>query len=296
VEAEAELLSAMVSFFSRVGVTAQDVGIKINSRAVLSEVLLSMGVPEDKHAATCVLVDKLEKVDISAIRADMEQLGLTEEIIDKLLKTLAIRDIDELVATLGSESASLQSLQQLFKYAEAYGIQDWLVFDASVVRGLAYYTGVVFEAFDRSGELRAIAGGGRYDKLLESFGGDALPACGFGFGDAVIVELLKDKGLLPDFSSGSVDAVVFPFGTEQRPTAAAVATALRAKGITTDLVLEKKKTKWLFKHAERVGARCALIIGDSEVENGTVQVKDLDKGEQEAVAMDDVALHVSKLL
>jgi len=296
VEAEAELLSAVVSFFERVGVTSTDVGIKVNSRAVLSEVLLSMGVAEDKHAATCVLVDKLEKVDIEAIRGDMAELGLTDEIIEKLLKTLQIRDLEELIATLGSDSQSLKDLQQLFSYAEAYGFKEWLVFDASVVRGLAYYTGVVFEAFDRSAQLRAICGGGRYDKLLESFGGEALPACGFGFGDAVIVELLKDKNLLPDFSSGSVDAVVFPFSPDQHRAAATVASALRKEGVATDLVLENKKTKWLFKHADRIGARCTILIGDKEVENGTVQVKDLAKGEQAEVKMEDVGAHMTKLL
>merc|ERR1712226_1712455 len=102
---------------------------------------------------------------------------------------------------------AIRQLTKLFDLCEAYGIQDWILFDASVVRGLAYYTGVVFEAFDRRGELRAIAGGGRYDKLLETFGGDPTPAVGFGFGDAVIVELLNDRGLLPNFDGVGVDAV-----------------------------------------------------------------------------------------
>ena len=88
-------------------------------------------------------------------------------------------------------------LKRVFELAKSYGYDDYLVFDASVVRGLAYYTGIVFEGFDRAGNLRAICGGGRYDKLLETFGGENHPCVGFGFGDAVIVELLSDKGLLP---------------------------------------------------------------------------------------------------
>ncbi|KAJ1477774.1 hypothetical protein T484DRAFT_1630777, partial [Baffinella frigidus] len=191
VEAEAELLSAMVTFFQRLGLTPADVGIKVNSRGVLAEVLRAMGVPDDKFAATCVLVDKLEKM--VGGRSDMEALGLTDVVVERLLETLKLRDISALKAAVGDDSQAVQELEQLFKLAEAYGFSEWLLLDASVVRGLAYYTGVVFEAFDRRGELRAIAGGGRYDKLLESFGGEALPACGFGFGDAVIVELLKDK-------------------------------------------------------------------------------------------------------
>ena len=114
-----------------------------------------------------------------------------------------------LEARLGPESAGLQEIKQIFALAESYGYADWLQFNASVVRGLAYYTGAVFEGFDRSGTLRAICGGGRYDKLLETFGGEAMPAVGFGFGDAVIVELLKMKNLLPDTSTSDIQVVVF---------------------------------------------------------------------------------------
>jgi histidyl-tRNA synthetase len=118
---------------------------------------------------------------------------------------------------------------------------------------LSYYTGIVFEGFDRSGELRAICGGGRYDKLLESMGGDPLPAVGFGFGDAVIVELLKAKGKLPDFAKSSCDVIVFPMEDRLRGDAVAAATALRAAGINVDLVLESKKLKWVLQRADKFG-------------------------------------------
>jgi histidyl-tRNA synthetase len=151
-----------------------------------------------------------------------------------------------------------------------------------VVRGLSYYTGVVFEAFDRKGELRAIAGGGRYDTLLETFGappGDALPAAGFGFGDAVIVELLKDRGLLPDFSAGglsgapSPDCVVYAFEESLRRNAVAVASELRAAGLVVDLVLELKKAKWVFKHADRLGAKFVVAVAPDEWAKGELVVK-----------------------
>jgi len=294
IEAEAELLSAITTFFKRVGITSDDVGLKVNSRAVLAEVLAKMGVPEDKFAATCVLVDKLEKVEISAIKGDMEELGLTEDIIQKLLDTIAIKDLDELEKVLGETSPALQQIKDLFTYAEAYGFKDWLVFDASVVRGLAYYTGLVFEGFDRQGELRAICGGGRYDKLLEAFGGAAIPAVGFGFGDAVIVELLKDKGVLPSFATGNVDAVVFPFSRALFPAAAAMATSLREQNLSVDLVLEEKKPKWLFKQAERVGASHVIILGEDEVAKGVAQVKNLATGQQSEVVLAEVPAFLTK--
>lgn len=153
----------------------------------------------------------------------------------------------------------MRDLKKLFELAEGYGIREWLQFDASVVRGLSYYTGIVFEGFDKSGELRAICGGGRYDALLESMGGEAMPAVGFGFGDAVIVELLKMKNLLPDTAQGSVQVVVFPMVEELRGQAVAAATALRSAGISVDVVLESKKPKWVFQRADKIGAGNAFF-------------------------------------
>ena len=182
IEAEAELLSAMVSFFGNVGLTSDDVGIRVNSRGVIAEVLSGLGVPESKFAATCVLVDKLEKVPLDSIRGDLEILGLEASTVERLTSVMANATIESVGAVLPPGSAAMRELSDLLELCDAYGIRDWVTFDASVVRGLAYYTGVVFEAFDRRGVLRAIAGGGRYDRLLETFGGDPTPAAGFGFG------------------------------------------------------------------------------------------------------------------
>lgn len=154
VEAEADLLSAMVAFFKNVGLTSEDVGIKLNSRLVIAEVLTELGIPEEKFAATCVLVDKLEKVPIDAIQGDLEELGLDRSVVEKLTEVLTNKSIESLEQTLGADSEAIKELKQLMSLLEAYGIDDWIQFDASVVRGLAYYTGIVFEAFDRKGVLR----------------------------------------------------------------------------------------------------------------------------------------------
>lgn len=289
VQAEAELLSAMVSFFRRVGLTSEDVGIKVNSRLVISEILTELGIPEDKFAATCVLVDKLEKVPIDAVQGDLEELGLDRSVVEKLLAVLTNKSVDSLKDTLGEDSLAVQQLSVTLQLCEDYGISDWIVFDASVVRGLAYYTGIVFEAFDRRGELRAIAGGGRYDKLLETFGGESTPAAGFGFGDAVIVELLKDRNLLPSFEKQGVDTVVFAMSDDLYKAALEAAATLRENGQSVDVVLESKKTKWVFKHADRVGARFCLIVGSREYDEGEVAIKDLEQGEQSTVKIDHLA-------
>jgi histidyl-tRNA synthetase len=289
VEAEAELLSAMVRFFRRVGLTAADVGIKINSRLVISEVLTEVGVPAEQFPATCVLVDKLEKVPIATLQDDLQQLGLDRSVVEKLLDVLTNKSIAGLTATLGADSAAVQQLSTILRLCNDYGIGEWVVFDASVVRGLAYYTGIVFEAFDRRGELRAIAGGGRYDKLLETFGGDPTPAAGFGFGDAVIVELLKDRNLLPSFDKQGVDTVVFAMSPDLYRVALEAAGVLRENGQSVDVILDAKKPKWVFKHADRLGARFCLIVGSQEYDNGDVSIKDLANGEQSSVKLAELA-------
>lgn len=293
-EADAELLSAMVTFFKKVGLTSEDVGIKVNSRMVIGEILTELGIPEEKFAATCVLVDKLEKVPIDAIQGDLEELGLDRSVVERLTGVLTVNSVEAIQEILGEESPAVQQIKKLISLCEGYGIEDWIIFDASVVRGLAYYTGVVFEAFDRRGVLRAIAGGGRYDKLLETFGGDPTPAAGFGFGDAVIVELLKDRDLLPSFQASGVDSVVFAMNEDLYKASLDVASKLRAAGQKVDLVLEPKKTKWVMKYANRIGAKYCAIIGSQEFENGEVSIKNLEVGEQESVKIAELADWVDK--
>jgi histidyl-tRNA synthetase len=287
IEAEAELLSAMVTFFRDVGLSSVDVGIKINSRGVIAEVLSGLGVPESKFAATCVLVDKLEKVPLDAIQGELTDLGLERSTIEELTSVMTNATIESVRAVLPPGSRAMEELSDLIDLCDAYGIGDWIVFDASVVRGLAYYTGVVFEAFDRRGVLRAIAGGGRYDRLLETFGGEPTPAAGFGFGDAVIVELLRERNVLPSFDGSGFDLVVYAMGSDMYRAAVGVASTLRAGGRSVDLILEpERKAKWVFKHASRNEAKYCVIVAGDEYQNGEVVVKDLRLGEQKTVRMD----------
>ena len=287
VEADAELLSVLVQFFDSVGLTSEDLVIRISSRKVLEEVLGSLGIEGETFAQTCVIVDKMDKLPADVIEAQLSELGLSAEAISRISTVLAITDIDSLKSSLSSESSAVSELQSLFSLCDSYGISDWVSFDASVVRGLAYYTGPVFEAHDRAGNLRAICGGGRYDKLIGTLGGNDLPATGFGFGDMVVMELLADKGLLPELSSGVGD-VVFGMGPELRDAAMKVAGKLRASGRTVDLVLEDKKMKWVFKHAERCGASRLVMVMPDEWADGKVRIKDLDTGEESTVAMEDM--------
>ncbi|MDG1534012.1 MAG: histidine--tRNA ligase [Candidatus Thalassarchaeaceae archaeon] len=287
VEADAELLSVLVQFFQSVGLGSADLVIRVSSRKVLEEVLGSLGISGDIFAQTCIIVDKMDKLPADKIEAQLSDLGLQSSSISTIQSVLSINDLSSLASALGGDSAAVGELNTLFALTDAYGISDWIEFDASVVRGLAYYTGPVFEAHDRAGELRAICGGGRYDKLIGTLGGKDLPATGFGFGDMVVMELLAEKGLVPDLTNGVSD-VVFGMGAELRGAAMQVASALRANGRSVDLVLEDKRMKWVFKHAERCGASRLVMVMPDEWSAGKVRIKDLGTGEESTVAAKDL--------
>ncbi|XP_019162482.1 PREDICTED: histidine--tRNA ligase, chloroplastic/mitochondrial-like [Ipomoea nil] len=285
--AEAELIASIVCFFKRIGITAADVGFKVSSRKVLQEVLYHYSVPENMFSRVFIVIDKLEKIPIDEIKKELKSAGLSDVAIEELLQVLSVKSLAKLEEKLGAAGQALTDLKQLFSLAEQYGYSEWIQFDASVVRGLAYYTGIVFEGFDREGKLRAICGGGRYDRLLSTFGGDDLPACGFGFGDAVIVELLKEKGLVPKLSQ-QVEYVVCSLDRDLQGAASSVATKLREKGQSVDLVLENKPLKWVFKRAARINARKLVLVGSAEWQKGMVGVKILSTGEQYEVKVNEL--------
>ena len=287
VQADAELLSVLVSFFQRVGLNADDLAISISSRKVLEEVLGSLGISGDAFAATCIIVDKMDKLPAEVIEQQLSEQGLDASAISVIQSTLGLSDLDSLAAALGEGSGAVAELATLFDLIDSYGIADWVTFDASVVRGLAYYTGPVFEAHDRGGKLRAICGGGRYDRLLSSLGGNDMPATGFGFGDMVIMELLNENGLVPDLPSGNQD-IVIAINEDLRSAAMSVATKLRASGRSVDLVLEDKRMKWAFRHAERTGAQRLVMVMPDEWAAGNVRIKELESGEESDVAVGDL--------
>jgi histidyl-tRNA synthetase len=253
----------------------------------LEEVLGSLGVKGDLFAQTCIVVDKMDKLSSEVIKEQLSELGHSDEVISKIQSVLGIKDMESLKKSLDKKSSAISELNTLFDLIDSYGMSEWVEFDASIVRGLAYYTGSVFEAHDREGKFRAICGGGRYDNLLSTLGGKDLPATGFGFGDMVIMELLSEKGLIPELISG-VDDIVLPLSQDLRDIAVRVAASLRLANRTVDLVLEDKKIKWAFKHAERIGARRLVLLAPDEWSRKMIKVKDLETGEEKEVSLKDL--------
>jgi len=287
ISADAELFSVLVTFFENIGLTNKDVVIRVSSRKVLEEVLGSLKIEGDSFTQTCIIVDKMGKLPYETINEQLSGLGHSQEVISTIQSTLGINSLDSLRNTLEKGSEALNELETLFKAIESYEISDWVEFDGSIVRGLAYYTGCVFEVNDREGKFRAVCGGGRYDKLLSTLGGKDLPATGFGFGDMVIMELLEDKNLLPELLSG-IEDVVISLSPELRNVAVKVATTLRASDRLVDLVLDDKKIKWAFKHAERIGATRIVLVGQEEWSRQKIKIKDLETGEESELSIDDI--------
>lgn len=274
VSAEVELVGACCNAMERFGLTAKDVGIKVNSRKILQSVLSQAGVAEEQFAPVCVIVDKMEKLPHEEIVKALEELHISCDVITTITSTLQVKSVEEMKSRLGGDCPALKELEDFFRLIDGAGYGEWVQFDASVVRGLAYYTGIVFEGFDRAGKFRAICGGGRYDHLLSLYGSPKpIPCAGFGFGDCVIVELLKDKGLLPPLPP-LMDDVVIPFDESMRPTALHVLQRLRKEaGRRADIILDKKKVSQAFDYANRVGADRVILVAPDEWCRKEVQVK-----------------------
>ena len=285
VTAEAELIAAIFSLLDSVGLARGDVKIRINSRALLEETLRSgvLAQKPEAFAPLCVVIDKIDKIGADAVVDQLVDpsgpVGLSTESAREVVALLQMQDLDEASREAPAESPAREELQRLFALLEAYGVRDQVGFDASVVRGLAYYTGVVFEAFDAGGTLRAICGGGRYDRLAETLGGKPLPAVGFGFGDVVLGELLSDKNLWPELKR-EVDDLVFPFTDQERNSAMRVARQLREAGRRVEVILDHPKLKRAMADADRIGAQRIWMLGPDELERGHARVRDLQTGEE----------------
>jgi len=310
IRAELELLCAVSTFFRKLGIGPEIVGIKINSRRLLSSLLMSAGVEKDSFSPACVIIDKLDKIGGDEVKCQLLAIGVSAKAADSVLTVLQSADGKDDTLEQFSQRCSeyksdknfsdaLDEMTELFNLAEQYKFVDYLQFDASVVRGLAYYTGVVFEAFVRpsSGMIsRAICGGGRYDGLMTTYLSPVeVPCVGFGFGDCVIMDLLQDLKLVK-VPERSVEFVVLARTDALYMDATRITAALRAAGKTVDLSLTVfKKVKQAFDYADRIGGRKVVFVAEDELEQGSVKVKDMynkdanDEAIQVVVPIDDLA-------
>jgi len=288
--AEAEVIAAAVEFMRRVGLGRNDFRVFLSNRRLLAALLRSKGLPDDKFADVCLVIDKKTRETESSLREMMREIGLSDEMTEGVFGVLRIQTLEEAERTLAEANAPLHALDETRNLLESlshYGVVEFCQFDISVVRGLLYYTGPVFEFFDVDRKFRAICGGGRYDNLLESYGGPKVTAVGLGFGDVVICELLADKGLLPEFKR-KIEFVVIPFCDRERKAAIELSQSLRAKGRRVSIMLETKKLKKALADADRAGAQKVVIVAPDELAVGKVVVRDMTTGHEKAVPIREV--------
>ncbi len=284
VTAEIEVIAAAADALNKMGMPDQAYRIHVNNRALLSELLRKTGILPEHHPAVFLALDKRGKIKDQEIEELLKAEGLGSDPISKTFELLDVQTLEQAAALAGNESPAVQRLQALFDLAKLYGIDDRLVFDISVIRGLAYYTDIVFEAFDTERRFRAIFGGGRYDNLLTTVGGDPTPAVGLGFGDVVIMEILQEMlgAAAAAAKSGVVVGYMFP---EQRDAAMRLTRHLRADGEKVDLMLTHQKPKQFFARASGGTSADAIFIGPDDVNNAKARRKNLDTREETEIPL-----------
>ena len=278
--ADAEVIATAIRAIAELGLTHEDIVVRISHRDVVVNMLQESGVPEDKMQIALTLLDKREKMADEVFATKITENGLEASCFAQF-------DGDTVI-----EHDELTSLQQELS---AWGISEWCKFDFTIVRGLAYYTGIVFEIHERSGAERAIAGGGRYDKLVEMFGGPSMPAVGFGMGDVVLSLVLNDKGLLGDGSEflPRPDVFVISAGGDADANVAPTVANLRNAGLHARMTYRATRNVGkLLTEAAKTNTRFTVILGE-ELTNGNVVVKDMDSGEQTEVSLSDIVSYVT---
>lgn len=287
--ADVEVVAAAIESLRVFGLGTDDFVARYSDRQLISAVLQNVGVPAEGLERAFSALDKQDRETDEWVRSQLVEAGATPEAAGAALE-LAGSTLAELGDRFASDHrvvVAASRLRDFERQMAAAGLAEYIRFDATLVRGLAYYTGLVFELWDVQGSFRAICGGGRYDRLLEAVGGPDLPAVGFGMGDVVLAELLRDRGLLPAPGPALEDYVVFVTDGE-RDTALHIVHALRARGRRVGYDFRGRSVGRQFKAANQAGAERAIVVGPDEVASGAVVVRHMVSGEERRVSLADL--------
>jgi histidyl-tRNA synthetase len=284
--ADVEVVAAAVDILRAFGLDAEDFVARVSDRQLVSGVLDSLGVSPAAVPAAFAVLDKVGRESEEWILEHLSGAGIDSDTGRRLLElgSCDLADLKRRVADHEEGAMSAARLERFFAHVDALGLADYVEFDAGLVRGLAYYTGLVFEVWDRRGKSRAICGGGRYDDLLAFVGGPDLPALGFGMGDVVLAGLLRERDLVPS-GEAPVDDYVVCVSPEQRDAALSIVRALRERGRRVTFDYATRSLGRQFKAADQSGAERALVVGPDEMEQGTVRVRDMATGEERSLTL-----------
>jgi len=285
-ESDAEVAAVAADFFRAAGLGPAQIRILVNDRRLAEMRLRSIGVPAEQHSAVFRLIDRRDKMTTPAWAAYAQEIGLSKEQLPKLERLLdekeAWRDSKELLA--------------FFDGLKALGVSGYFAFDPTIIRGLDYYTGIVYEARDASGTHRAILGGGRYDNLVADVGGDPVPAAGFAMGDMVIRLVLEEAGVVPDFNVNPALVLVASFGDIPPSLVLEISAQLRSAGVPTAWYPFEDRLPKQLKFADQQGFLLAVILGPDEVASDLVTIKNLRSGTQVSVPRGDLSQRVTDMI
>jgi histidyl-tRNA synthetase len=282
--ADAELIAAVVDMMRDLGFTSDDFSVRVSSRTLLEGLLLSVGVKPENLGKLYALLDKKHKITPEEFAAELSTIAEGEEQRERINAVLGSSSLSD-VAKINPDVAGLRDLESLFTLLSAYGLKDYAVFDIGIVRGLAYYTGIVFEVFDKMRSMRAIAGGGRYDKLVGLYGGPDTPAVGFAAGDVVLGELYTAK-FGPAARICRSDVYIVSFDQARPEIAIETARLLRGAGISCEFSLKTSGVGKQMEQANAAQCRAVVFVGGSEYAEGKVKIKIMGTGEEKTVAFD----------
>jgi histidyl-tRNA synthetase len=292
---DAEIIALSVDVMRALGLTAADVRVRISDRRLLAVLLQEIGIGADQQTLAFQTLDKLGRGDDAARRRALTAAGVPDAAVSRLEELTAIRTRADLERFHPHAAGAAESLFRTIDALDAMGLGDFIDLDLTIVRGLAYYTGTVFELFDAQRALRAICGGGRYDDLLQRVGGVDLPALGFGMGDVVLGELLKERGLVPG-APPTADVFVVAATADDRPEVYRLAHALREADIRVEYALGDLKVGKQLELASSRRARLAIVLGPEERARGAAVLKDLSTRTQRELLLPEVPAAVAEAL
>jgi histidyl-tRNA synthetase len=282
ISAEADLISAIASMLFDFGLNENDFYIGVSSRRLLAAFLEELKIAEPNLIYP--LLDKRLKMSAEDFHKELLNTGLSEENTKKISNFMACRNIEDLKKIY--DGVAIAELEELFEFLKVAGFENCVKLDLSVVRGLAYYTGIVFEVFDKAKNMRAIAGGGRYDNLTEILGGQRITGVGFGMGDVVLADLLTEKKLLPQNRS-DLPIFIASFSGDMR-VLFKTAAEFRKKGISCSHSLNAAKFGKQLEIADAAGAKCVIFADGEKSQNGVWEYKILTSGEQGVDSLENI--------
>jgi histidyl-tRNA synthetase len=294
VQADAELIAAVIDMMRDLGFSSDDFTVRISSRTLLEGLFMSVGVAQENLGKLYLLLDKKHKITPEEFSAELSSVAVSDEQRARISGILDASSLSE-VAGIDPDLPAIKELENLFSLLSAYGLKEYVAFDIGIVRGLAYYTGIVFEVFDKVRSLRAIAGGGRYDKLVAMYGGPDTPAVGFAAGDVVLGELYKSKfGEVA--AAPRSDVFIVSFDQSRPEIAIESAGQLRRAGISCEFSLKACGVGKQMETANAAKCRIVAFVGGSESAEGKVKLKIMATGEEKTVAEDGLVEEIVLLL